>query len=338
VRERIKSTLSQRALSRRSYQYFEELRSRWKVQVFEEALSWGNLFEGSKAGPDVEQAKQLAVATAGDRTITLEDLRARLNLEAAQKLPRPWALRQVRSTLDDMIFAALLEQEAVRRGYPERPAIAREASKLENTLLLDRLLGTVVYPRVQVTDEDIRAFYDQNPKLFTEPEAVRLGMIALEAEQDAEAVLRDLERGEDFATLARAKSKDPVTARVGGEVGWVVKGKANPAIETVAFALKVGDVGLATAEKAQFVLKLEERRPERLEAFGVVKEKVRQMLLTQRHREETQRWVARLREGSEIAIDDAAIAQATAAYEEQAQERAAARSSKGEGKGPEGHH
>jgi parvulin-like peptidyl-prolyl isomerase len=189
-----------------------------------------------------------------------------------------------------------------------------------------------------VTDEDVRAFYDENPKLFTEPEAVRLGMIALEPEQDAGAVLRELQGGADFATLARTRSKDPVTAAVGGEVGWMPKGKANPAIEAVAFSMKVGDVGLATAEKAQFVLKLEERRPERLEAFDSVREKARQMLLTQRRREEVQRWVARLREASEISIDDAAIARAVAAYEEQVQEKAGGKSAKGGEKGTQGHY
>lgn len=328
LRNQIKTTLSKRATSRRSFEFFDELRSRWKVQVFDAALTEKNLLEGPMGGPDVGQAKQIAVAIAGDRTITLADLRARLNLEAAQKLPRPWALRQVRGTLDDMIFALLLEQEALRRGYAERPAIAREADKLENGLLLDRLLGTVIFPRIQVTDNEVRAFYDQNPTPFTEPEAVRLGMIALETEQDAEAVLRELKGGADFATLARARSKDPMTARAGGEVGWVVKGKANPAVEAVAFSLKVGEVGLATVENAHFVVLLEERRPARLQEFAAVEAKARQMLLTQRRREEVQRWVARLREASEIAVEDAAIGEAVAAYEEQAKEKAAAKSAK----------
>jgi parvulin-like peptidyl-prolyl isomerase len=337
LRDQIKTTLSKRATSRRSFEFFDEMRSRWKVQVFDEALSEKNLLEGPKGGPDAEQARQIVVATAGDRTIGLADLRARLNLEAAQKLPRAWAFRQIRSNLDDMIFAALLEQEALRRGYAERPAIAREADKLENALLLDRLIGTVIYPRVQVTDDEVRSFYDQNPTPFTEPEAVRLGMIALETEQDAEAVLQELHGGADFATLARNRSKDPVTARVGGDVGWMPKGKANPAVESAAFALKVGDVGVAKAEKAQFILKLEERRPARVQEFAAVKEKAQQMLLTQRRREEVGRWVARLREASEIAIDDAAIAQAVATYEEQVKEKAAAKSGKGEGRAREGH-
>lgn len=328
VRNRIKMILSQRAMSRRSFDFFDHLRARWRVQVFDEALTERNLLDGQKGGPDADQAKQIPVATAGDRTISLADLRARLNMETIEKLPRPWALQQVRRILDDAIFASLLEQEALRRGYDTRPAIAREARKLEDALLLDRLLGTVVYPRVQVGEEEVRSFYEQNAKLFTDPEAVRLGTIVLEAEQDAEAVLKEVQGGADFAALARRHSKDPVTAQVGGEVGWMVRGTGDPAIEAVAFSLKVGEVGLAKNEKAYFILKLEERRAEHLRELAEVKERARQMVLAQRRKEELRRWVIRLREASEIVVEDGAIGRAVAMYEEQVKEKAAARKSK----------
>jgi parvulin-like peptidyl-prolyl isomerase len=157
-------------------------------------------------------------------------------------------------------------------------------------------------------------------------------VIAVEAEQDAQAVLQELNAGADFAALARAKSRDPVTARLGGEAGWITRGTANPGIEAVAFSLKAGEVGLAKSEKASFVVKLEERRPERLQEFAAVKEKAREMLLTQRRREEVRRWLAQLRGASEIIVEDAAIGQAVAAFEDQAKQRAAGKSAKGEKK------
>ena len=63
-----------------------------------------------------------------------------------------------------------------------------------------------------------------------------------------------------------------------------------------------------------------------MEEFAAVKDKVRQMVLTQRRREEMKRWIAQLREGSEIVVDDTAIRRAVTAYEEEAREKAAARS------------
>jgi parvulin-like peptidyl-prolyl isomerase len=317
VRNRIKMTLGQRAMSQRSTEFYHELRSRWNAQVFEGQLTAENLLEWPQRGPNEAQAKQVIVAAAGDRTITLADLRARLNLHALQKYPQPYALEQVRRVLDNDVFALLLEREALRREYGNRPEIASEARKLENGLLMDRL-GTIVFARITVTEEDVRRFYDQNLTVFTEPEAVRLAIIALEISEDAETVLQELRGGADFAAVARQRSKDPGTAQRGGELGWVTRGKLDPAIEAAAFSLERGQLGVAKSSKAAFVLLVEDRRPPRLQGFSRVKEQAREMATKQRQREEVTRWIGRLRSASEIVIDDQAIEKAVAKFEAEA--------------------
>jgi parvulin-like peptidyl-prolyl isomerase len=324
VQSRIKMTLSQRAQSKRSYEFFNQLKAKWKTEVRDEALTEQNLLSDPKDGPNAEQAKQIVVATAGERTITLADLRTRLSPDAIRKLPWAFALKQIREgILDEAIYAALLEQEALKRGYGSRPEIIKDANKLEDTLLLERLAGTIIYPRIQISAADVRAFYDQNPKPFTEPEAVRLRAIVLEEEAEAQTVLDEVRAGADFPTLARNRSKDPGTARVAGELGWVRRGTLDPAIEAVVFSLKAGEAGLATTDKASFVLKVEDRKAARVQEFAEVKEKAREMLLAQRRREETKRWISRLREGSEIVIEEDAIKQAVAMYQDQAKRKAA---------------
>jgi hypothetical protein len=54
-----------------------------------------------------------------------------------------------------------------------------------------------------------------------------------------------------------------------------------------------------------------------------VKAKAQELALNQRRREEVRRWVSRLREGSDIFIQETAIRQAVAMYEAQAKETAA---------------
>ncbi|HSB70534.1 MAG TPA: peptidylprolyl isomerase [Candidatus Methylomirabilis sp.] len=337
VQGRIKMTLSQRAQSRRSYDFYEQLKAQWKVEVHSEALTEPNLLGDSTTGPDAEQAKQIPVARAGERTISLADLRSRLNPRALRGLPLPWALTQIRRILDEAIYGALLEQEALKREYDKRLEIVKEARKLEDMLLLNRLAGTVIYPRIQVSDTDIREFYDQNPKPFTEPEVVHIRAIVLDGEAEAQAVLDEVRAGGDFPTLARSRSKDPGTAQVAGDLGWVKRGTLDPTIETAAFSLKEGEVGLVKTERASFVLKVEERQPARLLEFTQVKEKAREMLLTRRQREELQRWVARLREASEIVVDEDAIKQAVATYEAQVKQKGA-QDSKGDSEAKKGGH
>lgn len=325
MRHRIRVSLSQRAIARRSVEYFETLRSRWKTEVVEAALTEENLLG---QGPGPERAAEIVVARAGERTVSLANLRGRLDPEAARRMPRPWALKQIRGILDDLVFGLLLEQEALRRGYASRPEIAKEVQKLEEALVFDALLSQVIYPRVQVGDAEVRAFYDANPAPFTEPEAVRVSLISLEGRAAAEALLNELQAGADFATLARQRSRDPLTASTGGEFGWLTRGSADPAIETAAFALSSGELGIAERGPAAFVIKVEARRPARVQDFSLVKEKAREMLLRQRRREETNRWVARLREASEIAIDEPAIARTVILYEERAKARAEERGGK----------
>jgi len=328
ARSRIKLILGQRAMSQRSANFSQELRSRWNPRVFEGQLTAENLLEWPQGGPDEAQAKQIKVAVAGERTITLADLRAQLNPGVLQKFPKPYAMAQIQRILDNAIFALLLEQEALRRGYGNRPDIASEARKLENSLLMDRL-GAVVFARITVTEEDVRRFYDQNANLFTEPEAVRLAIIALELTEDTEAVLQELRGGADFAGVARQRSKDPGTAQRGGELGWVTRGKLDPAIEAAAFSLDRGQLGVAKSGKAAFILLLEDRRPPRLQDFNQVKENARELLTKQRQREEVARWVSQLRSASEIVIDDQGIDQAVAKFEAEAKQKAAGRTSHG---------
>jgi len=325
ARNRIRMTLSQRALSERSVAFYRELQSRWPVHVFEERLTAEALFAQHPRGAETEATAGVVLATAGERSITLAEFRSRLNVEALRKLPASYSLQETRRMLDEPIYAALLEQEALRRGYGNRPEIVRDVRRLEESLLLDRLIGGVIYAPVRVTEADSRAYYDAHAPAFTEPEAARLSVISLAPEEDAEAVVQSIRAGAEFAAVARQRSRDRGTAQVGGELGWVSRGQLSPALESVIYALKPGDLGVGRTEKAIFIFRMEERRSARLRDYAQVEPKARELALAQRQRDELKRWVTRLREASEIVIDDEAIAGAVAQFEELARQREAAK-------------
>lgn len=74
---------------------------------------------------------------------------------------------------------------------------------------------------VKITDADIAAFYEKNKQEFTQPERKRFSVIQLKTEADARAVLDKLKNGADFAALAKEKSQDVVSRRNGGDLGWM---------------------------------------------------------------------------------------------------------------------
>ncbi|WP_440863334.1 peptidylprolyl isomerase [Symbiopectobacterium purcellii] len=78
-----------------------------------------------------------------------------------------------------------------------------------------------VMDSVKITDADIAAFYEKNKQEFTQPERKRFSVIQLKTEADARAVLDELKNGADFAALAKEKSQDVVSRRNGGNLGWM---------------------------------------------------------------------------------------------------------------------
>jgi len=71
------------------------------------------------------------------------------------------------------------------------------------------------------SDADIEAYYDQHKESFTQPQRDRYSVIQTKTEAEAEAILDELKKGADFATLAKEKSADIISARNGGDMGWL---------------------------------------------------------------------------------------------------------------------
>lgn len=72
-----------------------------------------------------------------------------------------------------------------------------------------------------VSDEDIQSYYDQHQDQFTQAQRNRYSIIQTKTEDEAKAVLDALNQGDDFAALAKEKSADIISARKGGDMGWL---------------------------------------------------------------------------------------------------------------------
>jgi len=74
--------------------------------------------------------------------------------------------------------------------------------------------------------------------------------ILVETEAEAKTIYNFLQQGSDFATFAKANSKDTGSAVNGGDLGWFGKGAMVPEFEEAAFKLKVGEI--SEPVKSQF--------------------------------------------------------------------------------------
>ncbi|WP_177222069.1 peptidylprolyl isomerase [Paenibacillus sp. UNC496MF] len=98
-------------------------------------------------------------------------------------------------------------------------------------------------PRVKVTDEEVKQYFEANREMYDQPEQVRASHILVSTEAEADDILKQLKGGADFAKLARDKSTDEGSKGAGGDLGYFERGAMVPEVEEAAFSLKVGELG-----------------------------------------------------------------------------------------------
>jgi peptidyl-prolyl cis-trans isomerase C len=190
------------------------------------------------------------------------------------------------------------------RNYLENKGINED--KLRKRLTRDVIIMSIFKEKViipsQISEAELKDYFEKNGQRFKQPETVRLRVISTSDEKKAQGALDKVKAGGDFAEIASNVSEDSFRVK-GGDIGYVHKGRMIPEFEETAFKLKPGEVGeLIKAEGTWFVLKVEDRKPERLLLFDEIKEKLRQELENRRLRELKDSWFADLKAKAKIEV------------------------------------
>ena len=192
--------------------------------------------------------------------------------------------------IDMKIVSKAAEDKKVENGdeFKRRLAFAR------NRLLMDSLLAQE--GKAATTDEAEKKVYEDAAKQIAGEQEVRARHILVETEDEAKAVKAELDKGADFAELAKKKSKDP-GASDGGDLGFFTKDQMVPEFSAVAFALEPGKI--SDPVKSQFgwhIIKVEEKRNRKPPEFDQVKSQI-EAYVTRKAQAD---YVAKLREGAKI--------------------------------------
>lgn len=106
----------------------------------------------------------------------------------------------------------------------------------QDALHMQFLLQDAVEQRMNLTDEDIAAYYES-----WEPD-ISAAHILVDDEQKARDLIQQINEGADFATLAQENSTDTGSARNGGNLGSFGRGDMVPEFEEAVYALEVDEV------------------------------------------------------------------------------------------------
>lgn len=232
---------------------------------------------------------------------------AKVEVEASEVQAALDEIKQ-QNNLDDAGLAQVLASQ----GY----TVAGYKTDLRRQLLRLRAVNQLVAPKVQVTEEDVRARYDEMQRRSAAVSAVSLSHILFklpehpteqqlaEAKQKASKAIERVKAGEEFAKVATEISEDDTTKATGGQLGWFQRGSmANPEWEPVVFAMEKGDVrGPVSGPQGLHVFFANELKKSDMKPFAEMKDGIMRELRRREMDKQTVTWIEELRKKAYIDV------------------------------------
>ena len=183
---------------------------------------------------------------------------------------------------------------------------------LQRNMLRDRVVEKLS-GAIEIGEEEVRKYYDENLKRFIQKEQVKASRILLrvspkatdaekaEAMKKAKAVRKKAaKKGADFAALAKEHSNAPEAGR-GGALGWLSKGRMPPEFDKVAFELKPGAVSKVTETRLGYeVIFVEEQKAERQRPFDEVQANIKNSLVARRRNQKRREVLRELKATAQV--------------------------------------
>jgi peptidyl-prolyl cis-trans isomerase C len=192
----------------------------------------------------------------------------------AQKMP----LEQIYPVLLDRLVDGMLITEAGRKDHLDQdPEVQLRLKRFEDRLIQEAYLNRAI--KAAETEDQLKARYETFIKDKAGREEVHARHILVKTEAEAKSIIAELNKGADFAELAKKDSVDP-GASSGGDLGYFGRDDMVKEFADAAFALPAGQY---TKEpiKTQFgwhVIKVEDHRAKAPPSFEDARQEVSQLV------------------------------------------------------------
>src|SRR5580698_5834089 len=179
---------------------------------------------------------------------------------------------------------------------------------------------------VQVTQADLQSYYDQHRDQYRTPEQAKVSHILIktplpgpdgkvddkgvaEAQKRAEDLLKQLQGGANFEDLAKKYSEDPGSAKQGGSLGWIGKGRTVPEFEKAAFSLPKGQMSdLVKSSYGFHIIRVDDKQTAHMKSLDEVKGEIEPIVKQQKTGEAAQKQAEDLLQAAKTQGLDAAAA------------------------------
>lgn len=241
------------------------------------------------------------IAEVNKDAITANDFLTELN-----RVPQ-WARDQFsekegkKKFLEELIKRELIYQNAKKMRLHKDEEFLSRVDEFKKMTLVSLSLKKEVDDKVAVTDEEVKDFFEKNKDKFTVGTKIKASHILVNSEDEAREVEEKLKKGEDFASLARAMSKDKASAEKGGDLGYFGRGRMVPEFERAALNLNPGEISSPVRTRFGYhIIKLTDIKKGEPANFEQSKEAIKRELINQKRKKLFDAYIDKLMAGSEI--------------------------------------
>ncbi|MBX3729638.1 MAG: peptidyl-prolyl cis-trans isomerase [Candidatus Sumerlaeia bacterium] len=246
------------------------------------ALAWPRLFVGAGELGNDALAVQTRSLAASQREMDAARRQAPVDEDAESLAAR---------VREDLLILEYLRDGALLRD-PDFEASARQRLRSELARLV---LERAVAAEAVVSDQEVRARYNERPDLYMLPARVSVRLILVATEADADTVRRRLAAGEDFGTVAGELSQH-TSRRNGGVLEPFARGTFSSELEDLAFSLRSGEVGTAVSPRGTFIVEKIADSRESVIPFETVADSIRAELEAEKRAAAQAIFLERIRE------------------------------------------
>lgn len=221
---------------------------------------------GTQVGPEmITQMRSVVVEQFITRALLLGEAKKR-ELTVSED-----DLNQELAAIQKMVPEGMTIEEVLNSSPLGREAMLEH---VRNKIVIDKLSSQLMKDDVEVSDEEVEEFIEQNKADLAIPESVEARHILMKFEpgdddkakdgkkDELEKLRKEIEKGADFAEVAKEHSQCP-SGKSGGFLGKFRKGDMVPEFSEAAFSQKVGEVGkVITTKFGHHIIKVESHEKE----------------------------------------------------------------------------
>lgn len=258
------------------------------------------------AGCTQPPTEERVVAFVNGRPITQVEFEAEWN-----DLPEATRVRYEKEggkprLLTEVITRELLLQEARKQGLDQNDQIRDRARRYKERLMLDELLKDRIKTKIDITKEELDAYYEKHAQQLLTPLKVRVAQMLLPTFPAAKDLEKQINQGGDFAKFAQRYSIDNKTKANGGDLGPYRKDLVAPEVDEAIHQLKPGMVSAPIkTEAGYYLVKITALDPEIIQADLATRERLRQELLNEKRQKRFDDVIADIRAKAVVRIADA---------------------------------